>query len=417
MRRPLLLMSLLSLAILAVVPVAEALAAKKKPISTIKRVSPMRVKVGKTITLRGTRFSSRRKRNTVVFRGANGRSAFAKPVRASRSKIVVKVPGSVERLLTKKGTKRMPTRFKLRVIVYRKYGKLSARRHSPVIVSNAGSANAVPCGRGSDYDGDLLDNTLESKYGLDPCKDDSDLDGISDGWEFWSAKDLNPRALPYPGKKAYLNPLDPSDANVDFDGDVLSAREEYQAWTHTGRKFDTSNPYSPLGYSDGTQNSRPTEQPAVPAFRSAQYGIPFSPPAYPARLDTNGDGQYSDDERDADADGLNNFIETHGPGHAAWWTAVLAKEGVAPWPGTPPTYSYYGAYDQRPFADLTLNDPDADGDTLLDGEDDQDNDGWTNIDEMYNRTVNTGSGPRNTNAFNPCAPETSRTCPRYQPVN
>lgn len=414
MRRPMLLISLLSLTVLVLLPVAEAAAAKKKPVSTIKRVSPMRVKVGKTITLRGIRFSSRRKANTVVFRGSNGRSAFAKPVRASRSKLVVKVPGSVERLLTKKGTKRMPTRFKLRVVAARRYGKLSTRRHSPVIVSNTKPAR---CGRGSDYDGDLLANDVESKYRLDPCKDDSDLDGMSDGWEFWSAKDLNPRALPYPGKKAYLNPLDPSDGNVDFDGDSLTAKEEYRAWAYTGRKFDQSNPSSPLGYSDGTQNSRPTDQPAAPAFRSAQYGIPFSPPPYPGLLDTDDDGRYSDDERDADADGMNNYIESHGPGLAGWWTSALAKEGVQPWPGTPPSYSYYGAYTQRPFADLALDDPDADGDTFLDGEDDQDNDGWTNIDEMYNRTVNTSSGSRNTNAFNPCAPETSRTCPRYQPVN
>lgn len=281
----------------------------------------MRVKVGKTITLRGTRFSSRRKGNAVVFRGSNGRSAFAKPVRASRTKIVVKVPGS-------------------------------------------------------------------------------------------SAKDLNLRAVPYPGKRPYPNPLDPSDVGIDFDGDSLTTKEEYRAWVYTGKKFDQSNPDSSLGYSDGTQSSRPTEQPAVPAFRSAQYGIPFSPPDYPARLDTDGDGRYTDDERDADADGMNNYVESHGPGHADWWTTTLAAEGVTPWPDT-----YYGAFTQRPFADLALDDPDADGDTLLDGEDDQDNDGWTNIDEMYNRGVNTSSGPRNTNAFNPCAPETSRTCPRYQPVN
>ena len=40
-------------------------------------------------------------------------------------------------------------------------------------------------------------------------------------------------------------------------------------------------------------------------------------------------------------------------------------------------------FDERPFAELDLADPDVDGDTLLDGEDDQDNDDFTNISEMY----------------------------------
>ena len=46
-------------------------AAKLAPVKapTVELVSPMRVKVGGTIVLRGRNFSSRRVRNTVVFRG------------------------------------------------------------------------------------------------------------------------------------------------------------------------------------------------------------------------------------------------------------------------------------------------------------------------------------------------------------
>ena len=51
---------------------------------------------------------------------------------------------------------------------------------------------------------------------------------------------------------------------------------------------------------------------------------------------------------------------------------------IEPYPDT-----YFGFYNQRPFADLDLADPDVDGDTLLDGEDDQDNDDFSNITELY----------------------------------
>ena len=43
----------------------------------------------------------------------------------------------------------------------------------------------------------------------------------------------------------------------------------------------------------------------------------------------------------------------------------------------------FGDFDERPFAELDMADPDVDGDTLLDGEDDQDNDDFSNIPEMY----------------------------------
>ena len=109
---------------------------------------------------------------------------------------------------------------------------------------------------------------------------------------------------------------------------------------------------------------------------------------------------------------MTNYHETHGPGRASWWVATLAAEKVQPWPKTT-----YGAFTQRPFADQDLVDPDVDGDTLLDAEDDQDNDGFTNLEEMYGRTAFVGGEVRQTNAFNPCAPDpNSRTCPRTEPI-
>ena len=38
---------------------------------------------------------------------------------------------------------------------------------------------------------------------------------MSDGWEYWSAKDLNLKAVPFPGKRPFPNALDPSDGAPD----------------------------------------------------------------------------------------------------------------------------------------------------------------------------------------------------------
>ncbi len=84
-------------------------------------------------------------------------------------------------------------------------------------------------------------NTLESDIGTDPCLADTDGDGVEDGYEYKSAIDLNDdefqepnTTLPYPGKRPYPNPLDPSDADKDFDGDVLTLAEEQALWRLDG---------------------------------------------------------------------------------------------------------------------------------------------------------------------------------------
>ena len=52
----------------------------------------MRISVGNLLTIRGKHFRARAKSNTVIFRAANGRTAFAKPRRASSTKLVVRIP-------------------------------------------------------------------------------------------------------------------------------------------------------------------------------------------------------------------------------------------------------------------------------------------------------------------------------------
>jgi hypothetical protein len=447
------LLALSAVALVVAVP-GVAMAKKSGPKPKITRVSPMRISVGKLMTIRGSHFKGTRKGNTVIFRAGNGRTAFAKPSRASRTKLVLRVPASVARLLSVKNSKQRPTRLKLRVLAGR-FSAYTSRRLSPVVTglgSGDGGSTAKACKDDSDHDNDLLPNDLELQIGTDPCLADTDGDSMTDGWEYYSAKDLNVKAVPYPGKRPFPNALDPSDggsgpaSSIDFDGDGLTTKEEYRAWRISGSSFDPSKAIglqSPLGYSDGTKYSRANEAPTTPNFKSASFGL-TPPTGFPGRydFDTSDDsvGVWRDDERDADRDGLSNWLESAGgPGQPTWWAGFWAQEALAvpAWPkqldatsADATCHQEPGYFKARPFAELDLGDSDVDGDTLLDGEDDQDNDDYTNIQELYELVQGQDAADLNVcgknnlptigglvvNVYNPCAPNVnSRACPTYKP--
>src|ERR671914_542249 len=343
------LLALSATALVVSVPAAPA-AKKKASTPSITRVMPMRISVGARLTILGKNFKTERKANTVIFRAPNGRSAFAKPRRASRTKLVVVVPSAVARLLGGSVNNPKPTRLKLRVLAG-KFSAFTTRRLSPVVTSfgsgdgpgggspgggsggggstgggstgggsTGGGPAAAACASSADHDGDMLPNALEADLTTDPCLADTDGDGVGDGYEYKSAVDLNNddyqepnQSLPYPGKRPYPNPLDPSDVGTDFDGDSLALGAEQSLWlissAPAGRVLD-----NPLSYSDG----------------------------------------------------LTNFDENGGRARAGWWSSCYPAE-------TP----YYVTY-----ADTDLADPDSDGDGVRDGADDQDHDDLPNLMEM-----------------------------------
>jgi hypothetical protein len=323
-----------------------------------------------------------------------------------------------------------------------------------------GIANGVD----TDDDNDGLADTTELKYGLQPCNPDSDGDGVSDGFEFQSALDLNnddyqhPNGtVPYPGKRPYPNPRDGSDADTDFDGDGLTMAIEYRLWRYSVAHNGAPNSIYALSYSDGLKYSIYTRDGAannrrVPNLSATNYpegnqflnwatvngyadiqfpddpgtlwaltdfdrdGAPAAGLAQPTTFyDTHGelngsapDGFLSDDERDEDADGLSNYAETIGPLQGqSWWSAFYPNEKAftqVDWPGT------------------QVDNPDSDGDSVLDGADDQDHDDYPNIVEVSRARVVGGAFPLpsfgRVNPFNPCLPNIhSRSCPTYNPVN
>jgi len=220
-------------------------------------------------------------------------------------------------------------------------------------------ADGVSNREDADDDGDLLDDTIERQVGTSPLRADTDGDRISDGYEYFSARDLNSAALPYPGKRPYPNALDADDGDIDHDGDGLTLRQEQKAWRVTGGQL-------PLTYSDGQQWT----------------GGKAPASMYPAGSDIDRNGTISDDEKDVDGDGAINWAEASGPlSSPAWWdkwVAEASNRGV----GCDPVNYVETAYKEPKYDGLDFTNPDSDGDGLLDGADDIDHDGLTNTQEI-----------------------------------
>jgi hypothetical protein len=419
--------------LLLALPASSAAGATKKSKSparpTITSVAPLKLGVGDMLTIRGTNFIVGKKVNSVAFKRAGSPALFVKAAESTRTRMKVIVPASIRTHLATKGGVALATRFRMRILARRFAKSYTPDKLSPTIDPSVtvddktGATAPVAPGAGApgvaagtpaapaappdcdidgivdaadpDDDNDQLSDVLEVTLKTNPCAKDSDGDGLEDGWEYYSAIDLNssnvpsaippsgvpsdPRA-PYPGKRPYPNPLDASDAGIDHDGDSLTAREEHALWV----KF--TNRALPLSYSDGTQFT----------------GVPVPAPTDPTLVHLNvlhaTDGprdvaELSDDEKDADGDRLGNFDETHGRMLAGYWRINYKNEKMYP--------------DVYPGTDFL--DPDTDGDGILDGNDDQDHDDWSNVDEL-NR------GPWMVHPQNPCLPDyMSRSCPRYIP--
>jgi hypothetical protein len=378
--------------------------AKKLAAPTVSSIAPLKLAVGDMLTIKGKSFRAGTGKNTVIFRRVGSTlSIFGTTLTATTTQIKLKVPARLGTALNTVNGVAQPTQFQIQVVSARATGTFTAVSKSPTILPQPGGSSTadndhdgIPDNVDPDDDNDGLSDALEIQIGTNPDKADTDGDGVWDSFEYESALDLNVRALPYPGKKPYPNPLDGSDANSDFDGDGLLMWQEAELWMAAGHPF-------PLNYSDGTQYTGGPVDAPVPDVNNYDVDALNCSGACPKSL-TTGVGYISDDEKDFDNDGLSNMVEFNGQMTQSWWQAYDGAKGEV-------------AYTLRPFSDTSPIDADSDGDGVPDGQDDQDDDGWPNAMELYRLpTLATGYKTFMVNPFNPCLPDfNSRTCSRYVP--
>jgi hypothetical protein len=409
------------------------------PAPSISSVYPLKANVGQKLTILGKNFKPGKNKTQVFFLRKGGGVTSTGAGYATKTRLVVTIPDTVTPLLRGAGR----TRFQVRILAGQ-YGKATKMTKSPLIgpasTDNPGggpppidSPNGDCNGDGiknkdqTDDDGDLIPDTVEvSTTHTDPCKADTDGDGVSDGYEWQAAKDMNnvtpfgtpDAARPYPGKKPWPNPLDPNDAGMDHDGDGLTMADEYQLFKFYGHNT------LPLNYSDGKQYSSIVP---APASLVTQY------------MDMDHNGSLSDDERDADGDGLGNWDEKYGRMTQSWWDSRYNGQG-----GRPKETHYYmtdSVGQVTDFNGVSMVDPDTDGDGIPDGADDQDNDGLSNAFEISRPwdwtytyvslghdgqplpadyqpagPLPAGVGPNpwaRVQPYNPCKPVASPTCHRH----
>ena len=409
---------------------APAQAKKKVKAPVIKKVSPMSVGVGQTLTIRGRSFRRGRNKTTVVFKRDGGRAVFVKAQLSTSKLLKVTIPASLAKYFRTKGGQPVATRFRLKALTTRLGRKYTSVKRSPFVgPAPAPAAADADCdgdkiknGVDTDDDNDLLSDKVEADLHTDPCNVDSDGDGVEDGYEYESALNLNddefqePNTnLFYPAKLPYPNPLFAGDANTDFDGDSLTLSEEQALWKYTYEVTHTdARTLTPLSYSDGEQYSRSQRVggrrvPTLPAanydkhnqfvswattagyrnvwlHNETRWGLGAGWSLYGLfDLDRDGteqaseieyydlsapgspgEGWLSDNERDEDADGLTNFDEAHSRMTPEYWQGCYGME-----------QPFHVAY-----AGTNLADADTDGDGILDGADDQDHDDVPNVAEL-----------------------------------
>jgi hypothetical protein len=410
-RRVVLCLGALSSALIA--STAPASAATTVPV--IKSISPMKLNVGQKLTVKGKYFLAGKGRTRVFFVRGQGGAAYARSDSGTTTKLIVTLPAQLDKVLKGK-----TARIQIRVLT-QKFGKLTAASKSPLVSpstadggTGGGQKTCMPGDQAlatNDSDKDGLNDALEVSIGTDPCAADTDKDGVPDGYEYYSAQDLNSTVLfgsgpvlPYPAKRPYPNALN-QDQDTDYDGDGLTLGDEYALWHKFG---DGQFPLT--SYSDGKQMTKSV---------AADPSMPWQ--------DMDGNGMLNDGEQDADGDHLSNWDESHGRMTPEWWASAYDGNNGGQ-KETPYPYVTYPATD--------MLDPDSNGDGVIDGLSDQDHDGLTNQFEVarpFNwesiyvstatanwdpntNTIDPGADPyARVNPFNPCKPVFSQTCHVHPP--
>ena len=137
--------------------------------------------------------------NTVAFKRDGGKAVFVKAKVGTTKLLRVTVPGEAPEGVHEVGTSVVPTRFRVRILS-KKFGKKFTKlTRSPLIAPKSaalppGYVESLPDGdcdndgqknrADADDDNDSLTDTTEASLNLNPCKADTDADGVEDRFEF-----------------------------------------------------------------------------------------------------------------------------------------------------------------------------------------------------------------------------------------
>ena len=181
---------------------ADASAKKKKKakLPVVTRVSPLNVEIGQKLEIRGRNFLRGRNKNTVVFKRSGGKAVFVKADVGTTKLLRLTVPAKLEReFVDGAAPRRLPTRFRIRVLA-KKFGKkytalsrspivsLTRRRRRPASSSPSPTVTATATARRTGPTPTTTTTAsatpIEQSLNLNPCIGDTDADGLEDKFEF-----------------------------------------------------------------------------------------------------------------------------------------------------------------------------------------------------------------------------------------
>ena len=266
-----------------------------------------------------------------------------------------------------------------------------------VFVSFAGIAYAVdPLDDGDAYgdpDHDGVSNVQEFEWGTDPNNPDSDNDGIPDGWEIVFGRGT--------GARRGLNPMDPTDASMDFDWISLPrvVGEENAQGLCTGLPYTNYDEYYRMDVEGRWSPTNPL------------YGDTDSDglldPDDPFPLELYNDGITGGGDGDSDGNGVPDGLEPGNPNADSDGDGL--SNGMEGGMGTDPGNADSdgdGLTDGEEIQGGTdPNNPDTDGDGISDGEEGQPGEGGE-TDPMDHDSDNDGlpDGWESQNGLDPMDP-------------
>src|SRR4051812_7410838 len=178
--------------VLALPAAAQAASRISSSYPAVTGVSPLKLGIGDTLTIRGKNFRPGSFKNVVLFQRVRARAVFVPADKATRTTLKVRIPAKLLPFLSQRGGKSVATRFRLRILARRLGLSFTSVRMSPVIgppgtgqtlppppTGNAGATgdcdhDGVPNSQESDMDNDLIPNDVEVQIKTDPCNPDTD---------------------------------------------------------------------------------------------------------------------------------------------------------------------------------------------------------------------------------------------------